>query len=517
MHVEQELEEWLTSNIRDNRENKSRNIKAVLNYYGFGELASPTLEQIGIRLSIGTRERVRQVINANFKEPVELRQLHVATRIFEIIQSHQCVPIPEIRTQLVREGLASQNTTLRGLLNLARDLKTCEGYDLYDSSLKKLSRSEAEFDSKTFLVHKDTLVKLQKSLKRARTLVGLLGLAKFDYLRSELGDGVETETDRLIQFIRGAPDACIILDEGEEWYIFEDRDNTLINSCEKIYKLTDQWCRLPILAATLQNSLRRRSHKYDYPQANLISAWIEQSKWFLVENQAAKFLGGKREFTEIEAAAVAYLRGREFSNYPEFLDHLRRLGYGKPAADKVITTSPLVTVDKTGQRGTYTYQLIEKGAKVADDAEAPSSRYQLFKNRLKEVLTAGTDSMSESIVRREQSILRGWLFSDLHESKCAICGEIFSITALVAAHKKKRTSCNDSERVDPNIVFPLCKFGCDYLYEVGMILIVGGVVQASEIPVSSTIDSKRARALAGTEIDKKWLCGNKSYFSRNLT
>lgn len=58
MHIEEELKEWLTSNISDKRQNKARYIEAVLNYYGFGKLAWPTLEEIGIHLSIGTRERV---------------------------------------------------------------------------------------------------------------------------------------------------------------------------------------------------------------------------------------------------------------------------------------------------------------------------------------------------------------------------------------------------------------------------------------------------------------------------
>lgn len=422
--------------------------------------------------------------------------------------------IPEIKTQLTLKGLISENTTLRGLLNLARDLNTCEDYDLYDIALKRLSRSEAEFDSRTFLIHRDTLVMLRRNLKRARTLPGLLGLAKFDYLRAELGDRVETHS--LMQLIRETQNACIMVDEGDEWYIFEDRDNTLINSCEKIYDLTDQ-CRLPILSESLENSLRRRSHKYHYPQAKLISMWIEKSKWFLVENQVAKFLGEKRELTEIETAAVGYLRGRESSNYRDFRDHLLGLGYGKPAADKVITTSPLVTVDKTGPPKTYTYQLIEKAAMVEDDSEGLVSRYQIFKNRLKEVLTAGTDSLTESILRREQSLLREWLFGDRDVYECAICGETYSVTALVTAHKKTRASWNDSERVDPNIVFPLCKFGCDYLYEAGILRIVDGIVQTSEELDGSTVDSERARSLAGRIIDKIWLLGETSYFGRSLT
>ena len=60
--------QWLKDHIPDKRANKDRDIDAVLLHYGFGDLAWPTLEQIGKELSIGTRERVRQVLKENFKK-----------------------------------------------------------------------------------------------------------------------------------------------------------------------------------------------------------------------------------------------------------------------------------------------------------------------------------------------------------------------------------------------------------------------------------------------------------------
>ena len=45
MHIEQELEGWLRKSIPDTRNNKLRDIKVVLSYYGFGGLVWPTLEE----------------------------------------------------------------------------------------------------------------------------------------------------------------------------------------------------------------------------------------------------------------------------------------------------------------------------------------------------------------------------------------------------------------------------------------------------------------------------------------
>lgn len=512
MHIEEELEQWLAASIPGEKKNKRRDIKVVLNCYGFGDLAWPTDEEIGIELGVGGRERVRQVKNDSFLNSVKLDQLPIAKKTFELIESHACIPIPEVRSQLVREGLSSENTTIRGGLNLAHAFGRCSNFELYDSTLEPLSRSEAEFGGNTFLIQKDTRARLKEGLKKARTLPGRLGLAKFDYLRSELGSDADAES--LVNIIRNTSDVCIVREQGDDWYVFEDRDNTLINNCEKIYTLTEQ-CSVAVLSRTLENAFRRRTHEtYSYPTSAVLAQWFEQSKWFVVEDGAAKFNGKKKDLTGIEKDAVSYLQEVEISDRPSFMNHLLGLGHGKSSAAKAITASPLVTVDKSGQRETY--QLISRAAKKEVNLNTPANPYQVCKNKLKQLLVSGTDSPSEGISRKEQSELRKFLFSNKETDACAICGEEFSVRALVAAHKKKRSCCTDSERVDPNIVFPLCLFGCDHLYELDMIRIVGNKVETANLPVHDGADKIRALALSGRVIDSRWLKGAEAYFSRNL-
>ena len=139
-------------------------------------------------------------------------------------------------------------------------------------------------------------------------------------------------------------------------------------------------------------------------------------------------------------------------------------------------------------------------------------RYIKFKNRLKRLLVTGTDNEIEGLARREQSLLREWLFGDEPRSTCAICGEVFNVSALVTAHKKNRSICSDAERVDPHIVFPLCVFGCDYLYEVGAIEVSGGVVVLRMDNQTETADYSRAQRLSGGTIDEIWLKGDIDYF-----
>jgi hypothetical protein len=74
--------------------------------------------------------------------------------------------------------------------------------------------------------------------------------------------------------------------------------------------------------------------------------------------------------------------------------------------------------------------------------------------------------------RLEQGYLRAQLFKGTSSSRCAICGREFPTELLIAAHIKPRSQCTLKEKRDAaNIVFPLCLFGCDSLYERGIISI----------------------------------------------
>lgn len=513
MNIEQELEQWLSTHIPDTRKQKARDLTAVLIYYGFGDLAWPTLEQIGQQLSIGTRERVRQVINQTFKDHATIDQLPRLRAALHTISKVEIAPLPQLRQDLMDAGYISGNIHIRGLLNLANDLGVLENYDLYDNKLNTLVRAEAEFDEKTFIAAQLTVQELKAGLRKARTLPGLLGLARFEYVRSLLGDSVLA--DRIIGLIRLSSDAEYVEHKGQEWYIFEDRDNSLLNSCEKIFFVASE-CSVSVLSSTLHNSLRRRSHRFEYPSRDVIEKWIHQSRWFELSQGVATFLGQPRELTGIEKEVVSYLESTDNSNYSDLKDHLLTLGFGKALIDKAVTTSPLVHVDKSGKRTNYTYTLISRASSKAPRTEEIEERYQHFGNRLKRLAAAnGTDTPGEVLLRREQSILREWLFAGDKTSRCAICQNQYAVGALVAAHKKGRSMCSESERTDPWVVFPLCHFGCDYLYEVGALVIKGGKVVCTTDAASETNEARVALALDGNVLDPQWLKGKAAYFERD--
>lgn len=79
--------------------------------------------------------------------------------------------------------------------------------------------------------------------------------------------------------------------------------------------------------------------------------------------------------------------------------------------------------------------------------------------------------------RVEQSYLRNYLFGAFPTGTCGICSNEYPICFLVAAHIKKRSECSRIEKLDvDNIVMPMCKFGCDELFEEGFISVKSGKV-----------------------------------------
>jgi hypothetical protein len=74
--------------------------------------------------------------------------------------------------------------------------------------------------------------------------------------------------------------------------------------------------------------------------------------------------------------------------------------------------------------------------------------------------------------RGEQGQLRRRLLGDAAVATCALCGELYPVGLLVAAHIKRRSVCSDLERRDlQHIAMLACAFGCDLLFELGYLTV----------------------------------------------
>lgn len=134
--------------------------------------------------------------------------------------------------------------------------------------------------------------------------------------------------------------------------------------------------------------------------------------------------------------------------------HLEEQGHKPANIAQAIQWSPLLSVDKRRGRGKYSYFLggTQSNGSDSKDDDAEET-YRRCKVRLERL--SDTDFSTSTNQRKDQPILRDWLFDGKEELDCALCGQRYIKSALVAAHKKNRERCNDSERRDPRIVMPL--------------------------------------------------------------
>ena len=105
--------------------------------------------------------------------------------------------------------------------------------------------------------------------------------------------------------------------------------------------------------------------------------------------------------------------------------------------------------------------------------------------------------------RKEQAMGRKRLLKGKMTGTCQLCNKEMKSEFLIAAHIKRRSECDESEKRDLDGVMMLaCKFGCDYLFEVGFISVDGG-----RLVVSEALDDQVARTylaqLEGLEINIK--------------
>lgn len=92
------------------------------------------------------------------------------------------------------------------------------------------------------------------------------------------------------------------------------------------------------------------------------------------------------------------------------------------------------------------------------------------------------DKMTAVFRRVEQAELRKLVVGNVGTASCALCGYVFPLRYLVAAHIKPRSKCTDEERRDlRNVAMAACAFGCDLLFELGYITVdVDGWIRTAE-------------------------------------
>ena len=134
---------------------------------------------------------------------------------------------------------------------------------------------------------------------------------------------------------------------------------------------------------------------------------------------------------------------------------------------------------------------IINGFDLESEVYSADVSYEDFKDEIiKDLDVPETDKFSKGHRRVEQSWLRQNLFGRNTIFSCCCCGNDYPISFLITAHIKKRNLCSREERLDKNVVIPMCKFGCDDLFEKGYISVKDGkFIRLSKSPITENVKS----------------------------
>lgn len=100
------------------------------------------------------------------------------------------------------------------------------------------------------------------------------------------------------------------------------------------------------------------------------------------------------------------------------------------------------------------------------------------------------DRQVKSWARAEQAKARSVHLGGRQSGTCRLCDREFPRQFLVAAHKKKRSQCSDEEKRDiKNVTMLCCLFGCDALYERGLVAVAadGTVLHSDRLVDDSAV------------------------------
>lgn len=482
-----------------------RNVELILDHFGMGSLFWPTLQDLSDTYpGMETRERARQIIEKYYGKRRPEAPLPKAAAAAELLESREVWSESAFIAELHERGLTRGIEHAVSLIAYLQTQGLVPELRVYQPNFSLATRSTYLTHRERFLTTAPTARRLQGYLEKGRSLVGVNGLCRISHIDPDITQG---DREVLSTALRAEPRAWVADHKGDLWFTYDDRTNRLVHYAEKTFSLVET-CDVKTVAELMANALPSRTSKVgEYPDADLVEAWIRSSSHFLARGDELRFLGEKGELTPIEKDTIFFMEGRGALSSAEITAELTAKGHGNAIIQKQIFSSCLVHVDRSGGRGHFRFTLVKDLAPVAAPVE--ESEYDRVKQKLMEL--ESTDIPAETKARSEQRILSRWLFGDLAQCDCALCGRSFAISGLITAHKKKRSICSDAERRDPYIVFPLCKFGCDHLYEHGFVTVRKGLVVPGRAPAGET-EAGILGALFGRTVNPRWTAGPESYF-----
>ncbi|WP_156362800.1 hypothetical protein [Rubellimicrobium mesophilum] len=500
----------------------ARNTAMILDHFGFGSLVWPTQEDLLPIYGMKNKQAVSAAEKNYYFDRVKAGPLAGPSRVAAIVTSRTFWLETDLLAEIEAQGITGLPQTAGLLLDYLKTQSLARDHVWTLPNLSPATRESYVRAETRFVLHKDAHKALAKYLDDARKVAGNSGIGEIRTVPAKhAADHPDITAEVLKHVIRHDPDVWICERGDEFWFTFDGWRNRLANATAKAFAAVSL-CDARLLSTLLVNALADERPRYRYPDQDIVLRWILSGPNFRREGPEVAYLGTTDLLTREERILRDILLKSPGARGPALTrEMMARTALQDAMAGRYFYHSPLVFVDRSEGEKLATYHFITDAQKswqqlrspAAADAEAPSPA-DLRRAALRKALAelGETDGSTSARYRKEQSRLAALLFDQDTHGLCAICQRNFGVSALVAAHKKKRKDCSEEERRDPDIVFPLCVFGCDHLYETRQLIIRDGIVAAGT-QASGPAEAAAIATLLGGRIDSRWLQGPATYFA----
>lgn len=265
--------------------------------------------------------------------------------------------------------------------------------------------------------------------------------------------------------------------------------------------------------SSIKPFLNEKDHNnlFQMYRTNQIMIWgvtePSKTKWERINKGDCVFLSGNGRISKVATITykianpelAEFLWGKDEQKRPwkyiYFLDELYNVNIPYETFNKIVGYSVKNVIQG------FTVLSQEKSDKLIDFFCLESERYinniltdEEYKKTIiaqkKQKFNTGVNIEQKTFRRAEQGYLREKLFGNKFTEKCSICGRELPIEFLWCSHIKKRSMCSLEELLDfDNIVTPMCKLGCDDLFEKGFIGVKDGFITILKETYNGTLDS----------------------------
>ncbi|STS91277.1 Uncharacterised protein [Klebsiella variicola] len=177
MGIQSELIEFLERSIKDGA-NKARDIEIVKFYYGLNESPWPTLEETASRFGVGTRERIRQLLNSKFRNNVSQNSIPSLNDFIQNLQSREYWRLSDLEEQTYKSGLVGKESHLKGIFNLIEDVNLDCGFEFYTPELNRVTRNSIVTSKNIFLIRNSSIKSIEKLDQKSKRSPGSLRYCK---------------------------------------------------------------------------------------------------------------------------------------------------------------------------------------------------------------------------------------------------------------------------------------------------------------------------------------------------